>query len=392
MSTESDIQGQYRGTRSELFNLAFVTSLLTLVTLGIYRFWAKTRIRKYIWSSVSGDGDAFEYTGTGMEKFLGFLVAIVVLAIYLGVIQMVLFFFGISFVAEPTSQAEVIMMIAAIYINLFALFPLIFYAAYRARRYKMARTRWRGVRFGMEQGAWGFALRACGYTLLTIVSLGLLAPLANFKLEKYMADRSWYGDAKFEQGGKWTKLYAAMLHVFIGIALLIVGIVIAQASVFLGMVLVIVGYGWLIVGSIYYRVHAMRYMAANRTLGDEVTFTATPRTGELIKILFLGSLIIIGITFGIAIVGSLVFGGLFAVGSEALMIVAGVLGAILYIAFLVMISALSLVFIVQPMLSHFVTELTVHNKDGLNTISQRAAETGVDAEGFADALDVGGAF
>lgn len=59
------------------------TSLLTLVTLGIYRFWAKTRVRKYFWSSVVGEGDGFEYTGTGIEKILVFLVAVVVLAIYL---------------------------------------------------------------------------------------------------------------------------------------------------------------------------------------------------------------------------------------------------------------------------------------------------------------------
>lgn len=92
MSTSGQINGQYRGTRGELFPLAISVALLTFVTLGIYRFWGKTRIRKYIWSSTVGDGDAFEYTGTGLEKFLGFLVAIVALAIYLGVVQMLLFF------------------------------------------------------------------------------------------------------------------------------------------------------------------------------------------------------------------------------------------------------------------------------------------------------------
>ena len=78
MSSSNDIHGQYRGTRGELFPLAVTVALLTLVTLGIYRFWGKTRIRKYIWSSTVGDGDAFEYTGTGLEKFLGFLVAVTV--------------------------------------------------------------------------------------------------------------------------------------------------------------------------------------------------------------------------------------------------------------------------------------------------------------------------
>ena len=38
----------YSGDGNEIFKLAMKTSALTLITLGIYRFWAKTRIRKYI--------------------------------------------------------------------------------------------------------------------------------------------------------------------------------------------------------------------------------------------------------------------------------------------------------------------------------------------------------
>lgn len=398
MSTDNDIQGQYRGTRGELFHLAIVTTLLTIITLGIYRFWAKTRIRKYIWSSVLGDGDAFEYTGTGLEKFLGFLVAIVVLAIYLGIIQMVLFFFGLSFVADPTTPAEVIMMVSIIYINVLAILPLIFYAMYRARRYKMARTRWRGVRFGMEQGAWGYALRASGYTILMIVSLGLLAPLANFKLEKFMMDRSWYGDAQFEQHGKWTKLYGAMKHIFIGIIILVVGAGIGGATenetiMAIG---VLVGYVWLMVGGLYYRVHAMRYFSANRTLGEHISFTAEPRTGEVLKLVIVGGLIIGAIVFALVLVFGLgiasVMGALADSGNFAAMGFIGFVVVVLYLALLALIGGLALVFITQPLINHFVTTYTVHGKDALSEISQRAGEVGVDAEGFADALDVGGAF
>ena len=127
------LRGIYRGDRTPLFKLAFATSILTLITLGIYRFWAKTRIRKYIWSSASASSDAFEYTGTGLEKFLGFLVAIVILAIYLGVVQMILFFFGVTIFREPQTQTEVIAQLLAIYATMFAVVPLVFFAQYRAR-------------------------------------------------------------------------------------------------------------------------------------------------------------------------------------------------------------------------------------------------------------------
>ena len=90
----------------ELLLIALKTGFLTLITLGIYRFWAKTKIRNFIWASASLDGDAFEYHGTGLEKFLGFLLAIVILALYLGAIQAVLIFLGLNMFTEPTTQAQ----------------------------------------------------------------------------------------------------------------------------------------------------------------------------------------------------------------------------------------------------------------------------------------------
>ena len=101
------LSGRYKGQGGPLFSLILQTSALTLLTLGIYRFWAKTRVRKYFWSSVSVDGDSFEYTGTGLEKFLGFLVAVVILAVYLGIVQTLLIFFGLNmFTAEAETPAE----------------------------------------------------------------------------------------------------------------------------------------------------------------------------------------------------------------------------------------------------------------------------------------------
>lgn len=393
MAERNSIQGQYRGTRGELFPLAIVTALLTLLTLGIYRFWAKTRIRKYLWSSVLGDGDAFEYTGTGLEKFLGFLIAIVVLALYLGVVQMLLFFAGLNFSFNPETREGLMALNALIYVNILAVLPLIFYAMYRARRYQLSRTRWRGVRFGMEKGAWGYAFRAIGYYLLSFLSLGLLLPLASFKLEKYMADRSWFGDARFEQGGHWARLYGAMKHIFIGLAIMFLGTgaSVGLQSGGLAFLAFVVGFVWLMVGGVYYRVHAMRYFWGHRTLGGDVFFDAEPRTGEIIKIWMVGSILIsIFAAVLIFILGGVIT-TLFALGPDVL-IAAGLLGVVSYVATLVVIGAMTLIFITQPTLAHYVTTFTLQNKLALDAIGQRAAAEGVDAEGFADALDVGGAF
>ena len=74
------VQVTYRADAAALFPLALGTGLLSVVSLGIYRFWAKARIRRFVWSNIRVGDDALEFTGTGLEMFLGFLVAVVVLA------------------------------------------------------------------------------------------------------------------------------------------------------------------------------------------------------------------------------------------------------------------------------------------------------------------------
>lgn len=386
------LPGKYSGEGPDIFRLAFITSFFTLITAGIYRFWAKTRIRKFIWSSISLGRDSFEYTGTGLEKFLGFLVAIVVLALYLAVIQMALFYFGLSLFTEPTTMEEMVAQLAATYITIFAVVPLWFFAKYRARRYKMARTRWRGIRFGMEKGAWGYALRAIGHWILTISTVGLLLPRQTFYLEKYMTDRSWYGNARFQQGGKWTALYPAMSNLVIGVILVIGGGALAAASSpVLGAIVAVVGYFWAIVGLVSYRVKAFIYLTAHKSLNDDVAFEAQPETGTVIKIVLLGGLavgVIAAVLFGIAGASlAAIFGAAGPDASPALVIVP----ALLYVMALLIVGAMSLAMITQPLVRHVVETLNVRNAAGLDIIRQRVHDDGADAEGFADALDVGGA-
>ena len=139
------LDGAFLTEKSKLFWLAFWTGLLTVLTLGIYRFWARTRLRRYIWSAIDAGGDSFEYTGMGLEKFLGFLIALVVLAVYLGLLQVVLSFVGFNLwgaiSSEPNGPTDMLMQMAATYAAGLAVLPLIFFAQYRARRYMLSRTR-----------------------------------------------------------------------------------------------------------------------------------------------------------------------------------------------------------------------------------------------------------
>jgi len=365
-----------------------------VLTLGIYRFWAKTRIRKYIWSSVSGDDDSFEYTGTGLEKFLGFLVAMVILAIYLGLFNLILTFVGFSIIPDGNSPEAIFRQTAAINLSLVAVLPLLLFAQYRARRYKMARSRWRGIRFGAEKGAWGYVGRSLLYWFLTIISLGLLMPMATFKLEKYVTDRSWYGNTPFQQDGKWTMLYAAMKHLVIGVIILIVAGVAAAVldAPGVGIGLGILGYIWFIFGMAFYRIRSFAIMTRYKVLGEGIRFDAQPSTGHIVATVLLGSLlvgIVTGLIFALAAgVLAVTMGFAAGVGSGLGPIV---FAGFLYVLGLLIAGALSLVWITQPIIDHIVTSMQVFDNGELAGIRQRATDTGADAEGFADALDIGGA-
>lgn len=391
MSLNSNGNARYSGQSTPIFKLAFVTGLLTVLTAGIYRFWAKTRLRKYIWSSVSIDGDSFEYTGTGLEKLLGFLVAIVFLAVYLGGLQLILTFAGLGIMGQPDNELAIL---ASVYLSFFAVAPFMLFAVYRSRRYKLARTRLRGIRFGMESAAWGYAFRAMGHYILTFLTLGALLPRQSFYLEKFMTDRSHYGDARFEQGGRWQGLYGAMKHVFIGLGMMIGGgILAAVAAPILGGIIGAVGYFWFFIGFVYYRVHSYAYLTNHKTLDGQVTFVATPSAGEILKTVILGGI-------AVALAGAIAFailGGLFAAsfsgmgmgaGPSPLAIAPMIIG---YLLILVALGALAIVMVTQPIIAHLVNHLHVNNTEALANVRQRAADSGADADGFADALDVGGA-
>ncbi len=395
------LNARYFGKGGDLFRLYLKTSLLTLLTLGIYRFWARTRIRKYIWSATTADQDGFEYTGTGIEKFLGFVVAVVILAIYLGIVQMILFFFGLNLFTDPTTGAQALAQIMAVYITLLAAAPLFFFAQYRARRYKLARTRWRGLRFGMDSAAWGYAFRALGYYLLTLLTLGILIPLTTFRLEKYMADRMWYGDAKFAQGGRWKDLYKGMKHILFGVLILLGSGILAGVSgaPALGVIGVVVGYIWFIVGAIHYRVYSFNYLTRNKTLDGQIAFASKAETGRVVSITIMGGIlisIVMALIFGaVGLFVAALMGGLSGASPEMFTSAAGVLMiallALIYIFALLVAGGLNMVMIVQPILAHIVDNVSLDGAEHLGAIQQRAADPGADAEGFADALDVGGA-
>lgn len=129
----------YDGSAWDLFKIALLNFVFTILTLGIYKFWGQTRVRRYVANSYALSGDRFEYTGTGKELFFGFLKA---LPIFLLIIA------GFAF-----SEAIPLLGVATV-IVLIGLFP---FAIYSSMRYRFSRTQWRGIRGNLAPKAVAYA-------------------------------------------------------------------------------------------------------------------------------------------------------------------------------------------------------------------------------------------
>jgi uncharacterized membrane protein YjgN (DUF898 family) len=178
------------GPESAYWQLRIKGAALLLITLGIYRFWLMTDVRRFLWSNTEIAGETLEYDGLATELLLGFLFAIAILIpIYVAIAMATL-------ALDLPDYASAIGGLA-----LFVVFGE--FARYRARRYRLTRTVFRGLRFHQDGLGWLYALYAILWWILIIVSLGLAYPWAQASLQRYMMRHTSYGKlpGRFEGTG-----------------------------------------------------------------------------------------------------------------------------------------------------------------------------------------------
>src|SRR5688572_17670163 len=143
-----------------------------------------------------------EYIGRAKEMLFGFLVATAIL----GPIFLVYFLLGL--------EMERFKEFGSLPLYLF-LFAFGQFAVYRARRYRLTRTVWRGVRFWMTGSGWSYAGRSIAWGLLLLPTLGFAYPWRLAALERYKLRHTHYGSLPGRFEGTGSRLFQRIWWVWL---------------------------------------------------------------------------------------------------------------------------------------------------------------------------------
>ncbi len=177
----------HSGKFFDVLGLALKNAFLSIISLTLYRFWARTSMRRRVWSRVWIMGDPLEYTGKAGELVRGFLIAVPTFFL-----PAVFVFYVAPF---ALSQSVAGWLLFGFYV---LSVPLIAAARYWMRRYQLSRTRWRGIKLGLAGSGWSFAFANSGWTLLQILSLGWFTPAARINRARLLWSNARFGDQAFE--------------------------------------------------------------------------------------------------------------------------------------------------------------------------------------------------
>ncbi|MEY4240192.1 MAG: hypothetical protein RL339_2793 [Pseudomonadota bacterium] len=296
---------EFHGTWQEYAPIAFTNLLLTIVTLGFYRFWATARTRRYLWSRTRFIDDRFEWAGTGLELFKGAV--------------MVFFVIGLPLIAFNFLIQRLVLNgdgLTAGVLGL-AFFLLVYWlvgvARFRALRYRLARTYWRGIRGGSDDPGMAYGVSYMWKNFVGTIALGLLIPWSMVSLWNERWGAMSFGPYKFAADGRVEGLmgrfllcYAAPFLALIAAAVVVVPIAMAgggsggpgSAGSVLAGIGAVFGF-YFIFGLVVLAFYAkfFRQMVESTSLST-LSFGFTASTKDWLK-LFLGDVALVVLTLGV---------------------------------------------------------------------------------------------
>jgi uncharacterized membrane protein YjgN (DUF898 family) len=297
IGTEDDTAFSFEGSWREFAPIALSNLLLTFVTLGFYRFWATARERRYLWSKTRFIDDRFEWTGTGLELFFGFLIALVLFAMPFLVLNLILQGLILQSYQQIALSLGGLLYFFLIYLSGVAIF--------RGLRYRLSRTYWHGIHGGTDAGGWAYGWSWIWKSIVAYLCLALLFPWSMTSLWKQRWESMSFGPHAFRSNPEWSKLMGKYILAYlapIGLAILLAVLAVPAMLVagaasgpdpspvamgVIGVVFILAFYIiWPLIALIFYAAYVREIVGTMELSTLEFEFTA--RTKDWVK-LFLGN-------------------------------------------------------------------------------------------------------
>ena len=193
---------EFTGNATEYFGIWLSNTVLGILSLGIYTPWAKVRRTRYFLGNTIVLGDRLDYHARGATILKGRLIALAVIAVYV----------GIGFVS---SMAQTVVAMALI--------PVYPWVINRAMRFNARMTSWRNVRFDWHGRYWGVVRVYLLWPIAAVLTLGVLAPMAARASLEYLANHYALGRERFSAATPLGPYYLASLWtIVLGVALSVV--------------------------------------------------------------------------------------------------------------------------------------------------------------------------
>lgn len=193
----------FHGDHGRYVGLRIMNNILKMFTLGFYYPWARASELQYLYGETEYMGSRFVFHGTGKEIFRGYIKALVLFVLIIGI-----------FIASIASGNSIIMFlgIAFYVVSILAIIPI---AIHGANRYRLSRTSWRGIHFGYR-GKLGQLYKLILLNgLLTILTGGLYGPWFQVELKKYIYKHRRFGNVEFAFTGRGLDLFLLRLKGFL---------------------------------------------------------------------------------------------------------------------------------------------------------------------------------
>ncbi len=195
---------RFDGKGLELLKIYLVNMLLTVITLGIYSFWARVTVTSFFYRHTEFYGERFNYHATGLERFLGFLKAL--LFIIPIIILYVFLYMGLMNVFEESEVASIFPLIVYVVI-----LPAIPFMMVGRERFRLGRSSIYNVRFRFTGKGLELLKILAFTTILTIITLGFYYPWAFVRVRRFFLNNTYYGSLQMRYTGNGKELFFIIL-------------------------------------------------------------------------------------------------------------------------------------------------------------------------------------